>query len=790
MTSQHQCPSCRRTFEEGGFCPFDRSPLVSLANPDAQTLISAQIQAAKGYITRPYAPDSMPEEAKRTQVSSPGIAIPGEAIAPEAKRMSVELPAATGHAALVEGNRTQVDPRRTFPLGGGSQAGPGTEEVTTARARPMPAMSAVAGPASQPPSQRMSAVSAATDTGDALAAIKNQAKGGSEYDRLVGETLDGRYFVEKKIGEGGMGVVFAARHAVIERPLAIKVLKREVMRDTATIKRFIQEAKAASRIGHPNIVDVTDFGTTPDGMTYSVMEYITGQTLGHALRHGTFPASRAIKIAVQIARALGAAHDKGIVHRDLKPENVFLIERDNRTDFVKIVDFGIAKVVPSQGANPNEPRLTRAGSVFGTPEYMAPEQAAGKSDTDGRVDIYALGVLLYEMLTGRVPHRGDSTVRTLAMVMLDPVEPPSRIRNDGEITPELEAVVLHALTKKREARYQTMSELVTDLEAVMPVVGKSITGAPVYALAPLPPGATPVAAMPSIGSGAYASGREQMPSGYNSTGGGSSPAIGLSIDDASRNARPAVESGSRAHRDSGQGAVGAVGPVTQQRRAAYEPQFTSRDKPQTFEHVFTSETPLQQRKRWPLAIGGLLILGGAATALALIILSSRDRSQDPPRDAAVVQMPPPDAAVVTQTEDAAPSPDTPDIVVVEMPDARVVVTRPLQRLDAGLIVAMAPDAGVFRRGVIIQVITKPEGANLYSGYSYTGPGGTNIERPIGSKLELECRMSGYKPGKVHLDFDGKTEYAMCVLERIKICVKELKNPFDECQDDPTPKPGP
>jgi predicted Ser/Thr protein kinase len=775
VTQPHQCPSCRRTFEEGGFCPFDRSPLVSLANPDAQTLISAQIQAAKGYITRPYEPDSMPEEAKRTQVSSPGIPIPSEAIPTDAKRTSVELPAATAHAAL-DDKRTQVDPRRTFPVAG-APVGPGTEEVTSARARPLPAMSAVAGPASEPPRQRMSSVSAAQDTGDALAAIKKQAKGGNEYDRLVGETLDGRYFVEKKIGEGGMGVVFAARHSVIERPLAIKVLKREVMRDTATIKRFIQEAKAASRIGHPNIVDVTDFGTTPDGMTYSVMEYITGQTLGHALRHGSFPASRAIKIAVQIARALGAAHDKGIVHRDLKPENIFLVERDNRTDFVKIVDFGIAKVVPSQGANPNEPRLTRAGSVFGTPEYMAPEQAAGKSDTDGRVDIYALGVLLYEMLTGRVPHRGDSTVRTLAMVMLDPVEPPSRLRNDGEITPELEAVVLHALAKKREARYQTMSELVTDLEAVMPVVGKSITGAPVYALAPLPPGATPVAAMPSIGSASY-----------NSTGGGSSPAIGVSIDDAARHARPAVDSSSRrAHRDSGPGSIGAVGPVTHR---AHEPQFTSRDKPQTFEHVFTSETPLQQRKRWPLAIGGLLILGGAATALALIIASSRDRSQDQPRDAAIVQLLP-DAATITQTEDAAPpSPDAPDIVVVDTPDARVVVSRPPPRLDAGVVVAMAPDAAPFSRGVIIQVITKPEGANLYAGYSYTGPGGTNIERPIGSKLDLECRMSGYKPGKVHLEFDGKTEYAMCVLERIKICVKELKNPFDECQDDPAPKPGP
>jgi hypothetical protein len=407
---------------------------------------------------------------------------------------------------------------------------------------------------------------------------------------------------------------------------------------------------------------------------------------------------------------------------------------------------------------------------------MAPEQAAGKSDTDGRVDIYALGVLLYEMLTGRVPHRGDSTVRTLAMVMLDPVEPPSQVRPEAGISPELEAVVLHALAKKREARYQTMGELVVSLESVQPVVGKSITGAPVYALAPLPPGATGYAAPSSLGSNQY-----------QATGGGSSPQI--SLDDAARHARPAVESASRrAHRDSGQGSVGAVGPVTQG-RVAHEPQFTSRDKPQTFEHVFTSETPLQQRKRWPLAVGGLLILAGAAAALTIILVTSRDRSQDPPHDAAVVQTPPPDAAVITQTEDAAqpPNPDAPDIVVVDVPDARI-IQRPINRIDAGVVIAMAPDAGAFQnRGVIIQVITKPEGANLYAGYSYTGPGGTNIERPMGSQLDLECRMSGYKPGKVHLDFDGKTEYVMCVLQRIKVCVKELKNPFDECQDDPAPR---
>ncbi len=337
---------------------------------------------------------------------------------------------------------------------------------------------------------------------DAAALALQAADQKAVYDRLVGVTLDGRYLIERKIGEGGMGVVFAARHLVIERPLAVKVLKREVARDSSTIKRFVQEAKAASRIGHPNIVDVTDFGTTPDGLTYSVMEYVDGKTLSATIKlSAPLPAERALAIAAQIAQALGAAHDKGIVHRDLKPENVFLINRDGRRDFVKIVDFGIAKVTPldASGAvapNPDGPRLTRAGAVFGTPEYMAPEQAAGRSDTDGRVDVYALGTILYEMLTGRVPHKSESMVRTLAMQMLDPIEPPSKVRPDLTIDPDLEAVVMKALAKKREQRYATMGEFLAAITGaakgvdLSQPVSTSVTARSLSAgvLQPLPPG--------------------------------------------------------------------------------------------------------------------------------------------------------------------------------------------------------------------------------------------------------------------------------------------------------------
>jgi eukaryotic-like serine/threonine-protein kinase len=412
---QHLCPTCRRQFGEPGFCPFDGAPLVPGSMCDQETLVSAAMPVA--------IPAGIPAPGSGAEPDQQTLTDPR----PAAPAGSGQAPARPGDGA--PGRPTKVEIRkRTFPLtpspasGARPAAAPGTGEITQTRSRPgpEPAMPHGVRAPSDPP--RVKVHSASQDAAEAFELLG--APRGSEYDKLIGTTLDGRYHVEKKIGEGGMGVVFAARHAVIERPLAIKVLKREAMRDTATIRRFVQEAKAASRIGHPNIVDVTDFGTTPDGMTYSVMEFVPGITLGAAIRAAApFGQARAMRITAQIARALAAAHDKGIVHRDLKPENVFLLDRDGRPDFVKIVDFGIAKVTPPRGKT-NEPRLTRAGSVFGTPEYMAPEQAAGRSDTDGRVDIYALGVILYEMLCGAPPFVSEGHGELIHLHISAPPPPP------------------------------------------------------------------------------------------------------------------------------------------------------------------------------------------------------------------------------------------------------------------------------------------------------------------------------------------------------------------------------
>ena len=654
-------------------------------------------------------------------------------------------------AMPAQASPTEIERRGTLPLTPTPPASAHTQDVTAARTRL----------AEAPAPRVIRAVSASDDPQAALAAYR-ATRTESEYDKLVGQTLDGRYFVERKIGEGGMGVVFAARHAVIERPLAIKVLKREVMRDTATIKRFVKEAQAASRIGHPNIVDVTDFGTTSDGMTFSVMEYVDGQTLGSALRASApFPMVRAIRIAVQIARALGAAHEKGIVHRDLKPENVFLLDRDNRPDFVKIVDFGIAKVAPAPGsADPNEPRLTRAGSVFGTPEYMAPEQAAGRSDTDGRVDIYALGVILYEMLTGRVPHRGDSTVRTLAMVMLDPVDPPRKLHPELDISPELEAVVLKALAKKREQRFQTMHELIGALEKLQTPVGLSVTGSPVYALTPLPPGAD-LAQLPQT-----------------------APSL---VPPRIKQKTPPPAENNVADRLTDRPDARSRAPTN--RRIKDEPEFVTREKPITFEHVFTDGGAPATKRLWPYILLFALILGAAGGAIALVI-ASRDRASHTPRDAGLVaahDAAAADALVAVQVTDDA-TVDALDIVVLV--DAGRVAVRPTKDAGGGSAAILTPNG----RGTIqIQVITKPEDATLYNGTTYTGPGGTNVEMPFGTKLEITCKKTGYKPGKVQLVFDGKQEIALCALQRIKICIDNIKNPFDDCELDPTkpiPSPSP
>ena len=219
------------------------------------------------------------------------------------------------------------------------------------------------------------------------------------------------YLVRRLIGEGGMGLVYEAEHVEIGRRVAVKVLHAMYTRQPEVVARFRSEARAATRIGHPHIIDVFDSGTTVDGAVYFVMEFLEGRDLSQLVEEeGPLPAARAIAIAREICQALMAAHKAGILHRDLKPENVFLIDRDGKHDFVKVLDFGIAKTM--EAVTERVGRLTNPGVAMGTPEYMAPEQAAGLP-VDARADVYAVGAIIYEMMSGRPPHEGAHIMEVL-----------------------------------------------------------------------------------------------------------------------------------------------------------------------------------------------------------------------------------------------------------------------------------------------------------------------------------------------------------------------------------------
>ena len=280
-------------------------------------------------------------------------------------------------------------------------------------------------------------------------------------DPMIGTLLDGRYLLLSLLGEGGMGHVYRANHVLMDKPVAVKLIHAELAHMEDVAKRFEREAKSSSRLTDPHCITVTDFGRTDDGTLFLVMEVLEGDDLDVRLEEqGALPVNEALRIISQILKGLAHAHEQGVVHRDLKPENVFLVDHGGEKDFVKILDFGIAKLAAGGGAE----NLTKSGIVFGTPKYLSPEQALGDT-VDHRVDLYAVGIMLYELLTGQPPFDAESAMDTLSMHLTK--DPPS-LAESGAFPRGLQEVFNKALAKKPDDRYASAEEFLAAIEALDP----------------------------------------------------------------------------------------------------------------------------------------------------------------------------------------------------------------------------------------------------------------------------------------------------------------------------------
>ena len=276
----------------------------------------------------------------------------------------------------------------------------------------------------------------------------------SEHDPFVGTIIDGRYEIQQRVGEGGMGVVYKARQMSIDRVIALKMLNQQMQGDQQWVQRFYNEAKACSRLQHPNTIRMFDFGQTPDGRLFMTMEFLDGISLRDALAKGPLAPQRVVKILIQCCASLAEAHSIGIIHRDIKPDNLFLLNMAGSPDFVKLLDFSVAKLLEGDRMK------TQAGVVFGTPQYMSPEQGRGLP-LDARSDLYALGVLAFEMLTGNVPFNDDNPMTVIQMHLHGAIPP-----MPDSVPYSVQAIVRRAMEKDAARRYQSSGEMMQHCQQV------------------------------------------------------------------------------------------------------------------------------------------------------------------------------------------------------------------------------------------------------------------------------------------------------------------------------------
>ncbi|MFH1810405.1 MAG: serine/threonine-protein kinase [Pseudomonadota bacterium] len=284
-------------------------------------------------------------------------------------------------------------------------------------------------------------------------------------DPMLGRVVAGKFRIEAMVGQGGMGKVYRATQLSLDKTVALKLLHASCSEDELKVQRFHREARASSRLTHPNAISIIDFGQDTDGTLYMAMEFVRGQT-GMSLLRSQFPfdEKRVARIVQQACHALAQAHDRGLVHRDLKLDNIMIDDRPGREDFVKVLDFGIAKLLHPEGQDART--LTSQGFVCGTPEYMAPEQVV-KETIDHRTDIYALGIVMYQLVTGQLPFKGYNIVEVAAQQVATPPRPPQDVAPHLPISDEMQSIILICLQKNPAQRFQSTRALAHALDAIV-----------------------------------------------------------------------------------------------------------------------------------------------------------------------------------------------------------------------------------------------------------------------------------------------------------------------------------
>jgi serine/threonine-protein kinase len=376
------------------------------------------------------------------------------------------------------------------------------------------------------------------------ASASPQPSSAAEADPLIGRTINDRYRIVEAIGQGGMGRVYKALQSPLDRVVALKILGAGHDRDPNFYKRFFLEASVTAKLTHPNTITLYDYGRTEDGIFFIAMEFLDGRTLSQAMQQeGPLAQERVVHVAQQICRSLREAHALGIIHRDLKPANVMLLRQHDDHDFVKVLDFGLVKFF--HGDNPDG-EITNAGTFMGSPHYIAPEQARNQGP-DQRCDLYSLGVLLYQMLTGKVPFTAVSPVDIILKHLHEAPVPPRELRPDLAIDAQLEAIVLRCMAKEREDRFQSMDELLGALK----LLRQQLTGTAGANRAPPP--VTPDSLRP------VAARTPSAPLASPTTPGEALPAVAMTPVSGSRGARPpppppdALQERARWHRFTGMG---------------------------------------------------------------------------------------------------------------------------------------------------------------------------------------------------------------------------------------------